>query len=61
MRADNASDAAGRREDPAGRNPVAGRLGDSWGYNRRVSANELDPKAVAVTAPVELAPIPGPQ
>ncbi len=42
MRADNASDAAGRRDDPARQGSVAGRLGRSCGYNRRVSANELD-------------------
>ena len=57
MRADNASDAAGRRDDPARQGSVAGRLGRSCGHdNRRMSAKELDPKMAADTAPVELAP-----
>ena len=42
MRADNESDAAGRRDDPARQGCVAGRLGRSCGYNRRMSAKELD-------------------
>jgi hypothetical protein len=55
MRGDNVSDAAGRRDDPAGGDPS---LADSavHGDTTAGSAKELDPKAAADTAPVEMPP-----